>query len=379
MIINDRTAVTAPRRPPLPYHFYVQERLDTFWRRYGTRGRRVLFIFGLGFDPLCVPALGVVADLFRRNSSLHTVCARFTNIHDEHLEENTAYTEECLERIRYTTAGLRGPEFRHFEIEVNMFSESRELVGDSLLIDEFSASCGAGLADYTDIIVDISAFPRALMYALLGWLWKRRGLGQNLFAALTSVPVQPEIEEWGYTIPRYMLGGPEPPKDSNIVWIPVLGGRIERFEYIHDFLRPSDVFPIIPFPAKDPRLGDDIILKAREPLFEKWRVPFTNVMYASGEIPFDVFRKIHDIVRDYTDFRDTLCMVISALSGRSLSLGALLAALWNDIPICHSQPTTYRITPEARDECKLTADTATPMLYWLDGELYDLEPRRKDI
>jgi hypothetical protein len=358
---------------PYPYYFYVQRPLKEFWAQYGTRNRKVLFILGAGFDPRCYQVLRSMATLFNSDAQLDTFCARFTNLKDGHLSENTIYTNECLTEIRAITKTLKATSY-HIECEVGIFSEDGKLVGDELLMKEFRESCAGKLDNYTDIVVDISAFPRTLMFALLGHLWRRRRsrqLKQNLFAVLTESPVQVTIEESGHQKPTFMWGGNKLKRsNARAIWIPVLGGEVRRFEKIYESLRPKDVLPIVPFPAGNPRIGDDILLAARKPLFEKWGVPFTNVMYASGDTPFDVFRKIQDIVVNYKDFPD-ISVVVSALSGRSLSLGVLLAALWSNLFMYHSQPTTYKIDPKERQRLKRVCHQSRETIYWLDGEIYE--------
>ncbi len=357
---------------PSPRYFYVQRPFEQFWSDYDAARRRVLFICGLGFDPRCVSAMKAAARVFRETAErLETVCLRFTNLWDEHVEQNLRYTEDCLEQIRSVTHSLEDPRrFQHVELEVNIFAEDeRRLIGDQLLLSELDDLLADHFSTFTDVVVDISAFPRTLMYSVLGKLWRERSADQNLFAVLTEVKDPPRIDESNYTEPGFMLSD-RPPAGSDIIWIPVLGGRIERFEKIYSFLQPKDVLPIVPFPSRNPRAGDEIILAARQHLFERWDVPFDNVMYASGDVPFDVFRKIEDIVADYRDFKREFAMVVSALSGRSLSLGVLLAALRLDLPICHAQPTTYYISDEERRKLASAAETAQPTLFWLDGQLY---------
>ena len=247
-------------QPILPYHYYVQDNLVTFWDKLGTKNRNILFIFGLGFDPRCVPALRNIGTIFKKDARVKTCCARFTNLFDEQLDENRKNTQDCLNYIRYYTDSMSNENFQHTEIEVNMFSLERELIGEKLLIDEFRECYESELDSFSDIIIDISTFPRSLMYALLGYLWKRRKKSQNLFAVLTEVPSTTIIEESDYITPSYMFENPDNLEDKHVIWIPVLGGRIERFEHIHDFLKPADIFPIIPFPSSNPRSGDQILL-----------------------------------------------------------------------------------------------------------------------
>ena len=358
-----------------PYDIYLRRPLVPFWSNYGVRSRKVLFVFGVGFDPRCIPALRVVGELFSRRAELHTFCTRFTNLRDRQLRENSAYTAECLREIHRILKGLSGRRFRHYEVEVNMFSEQGALIGDRLLLNEFKDCLGAKLGEYTDIIVDISAFPRTLVFALLSYLWHERRKEtpmKNLFAVLTETPLSVTIKEGDHGRPT-MLGENKLDRGASTLWIPVLGGALERFKKIKEYLEPLDIVPIIPFPARLPRAGDDILLAAQN-LFRDWDIPFGNVMYASAENPFDVFRKIQDIVEKYRKvFGPQSAIVVSALSGRSLSLGVLLAALHSELVMCHAQPKSYKIERRMRMQLNSACKNVMPTLYWLDGELYRYE------
>lgn len=361
-----------------PYNIYLRQPLGEFWSEYGSQDRKVLFIFGVGFDPRCIPALREISKLVGNGARLDTFCTRFTNLQDRQLDTNREYTAECLRDIHGILRGLSGNEFRHYEVEVNMFSDRGELIGDRLLLEEFEDCLKGRLEEYTDVIVDISAFPRTLVFALLSLLWRSRP-NMNLFAVLTETPDVPvKIDEYDHGRPT-MLGEIKLNRNARILWIPVLGGAVMRFKKIKGFLEPKgspepiEIVPIIPFPARNPRVGDDILLAAQN-LFRDWDIPFRNVMYASADNPFDVFRKIQDIVEKYRKvFGEQVEIVVSALSGRSLSLGVLLAALHSDLVMCHAQPKSYYIRPSVRKQLKLTCTQVMPTLYWLNGDLYRYE------
>jgi hypothetical protein len=363
-----RTFHTRVERPS-PYFYGVRRPVVDFWRDVSLENRKVLFIFGLGFDPRCVPGMKAMVEAFTSNRQIDTVCARFTNHLDRDLPDNQRYTRESLHSIRSLRRHLDAKGLQHYEIEVNLFKRDGTITGDSRLLEEFEDIYGGSRLDsYTDILVDISAFPRSLIYTLLAHLWRRRRYGQNLYACLTDGGPN-VITVTDFTSPAYWLVG-ERGVEGPKVWIPVLGSDVERFQAIYEFLRPDDVYPIVPFPAANPRSGDDILLSARR-LFDQWDVPFGNVMYASGDVPFDVFRKIHDIVSNYEGLKRDLSIVVTPLAGRTLSLGVLLAALWCDLDVCHVQPTTYTIAENGREALKRWSETAVPTLYWLNGSIYE--------
>jgi len=356
-----------------PYYYHVQTEFERFWSARHVQTRRILFIFGLGFDPRCVPAFRLAARVLSNAERLNTVCLRFKNPLDDNLAENTEGTHDSLKDIDQISWGLNAAKYHHDHLEVNLFDSKGTYDGHKKLVSDFTAEFGNTLRDYTDVVIDISAFPRSLMYALLTRVQEQLTPMQNLFAVLSEVPVPVDIREQGYSDPHYIIppgsrgdgdGGREP-----MIWIPILGGSTERLHNIYTYLSPKEVFPIVPFPTQDPRTGDHIVLRSRK-LFDDWHVPFSNIMYACGDVPFDIYRKIHDIVERYRSFMSTDRMVVSALSGRSLSLGVLLAAWLHNLPVCQIQPKTYKLISPSRDDLKRATARANVTLYWLSGEIY---------
>ena len=355
------------------YHYHVQTDFEQFWASRRCEAKRILFIFGLGFDPRCVPAFRAASKALSRAERFDTLCLRFKNPEDGNLAENTKGTIECLAEIEAICGSLPGARFRHDQLEVNLFDSGGGYDGHRRLVSAFTQAFTESITVYTDIIVDISAFPRSLMYSVLTRLRRDTKPLQNLFAVLSEVSIAVDMQEDGYSDPHYIV----PPSGraatdhptQPVVWIPVLGGAIERLAKIYDYLKPKEVFPIVPFPTRDPRAGDRIVLRSRQ-LFDEWHVPFANIMYACGDVPFDIYRKIHDIVSRYRSFMRTDEMVVSALSGRSLSLGVLLAAWQHDLPVCQIQPKTYRLASPSREELRLAALKASVTLFWLSGEIY---------
>lgn len=353
------------------YNYYVQEEMGDFWLRLGTAQRRALFIFGLGFDPRCVPGIRRFRDLFQNADLATTFCARFTNLHDSNLGENLKGTHDSLSSIRSVRAGFSKSRAKHYEVEVNLFDGDYNAVGDELLIREFDDCLGGSLSEYTDIIVDISAFPRSMMYTLLSHIWNIRAPGQNLFAVITRTSSLVGIEQDSFVDASYIRGDRRVRKFGPHVWLPVLGGDVDRLDTLYEFLRPSAVFPIVPFPERDARRGDEVLLRSRRFVFDKWGVPTDNILYASGAIPWDVMRKIVDFADVQSVARPGMKVAVSGMSGRTLSLGVLVAALWRGLYICHVQPTGYAMTAEARLLAEAECKNAEPRLFWLAGTLYD--------
>lgn len=225
--------------------------------------------------------------------------------------------------------------------QIRMWSEDgRRRVGSRGAAEVFVSP--DELTAYTDILVDISALPRSLympllaklLYLIDGWA---SGPRPNLHVLTSDNPVLDQlITAEGISDDASYLHGfesgieQEATADVPKVWMPILGeGKIGHFERIYDLVSPDEIAPILPFPCANPRRTDDLILEYRPYLFDRLRIEPTNLIYVPEQNPFGVYREITAAVRHYNDALRTLggCkIVISALSSKLLSLGALLAA-----------------------------------------------------
>ena len=152
------------------------------------------------------------------------------------------------------------------------------------------------LAQYTDVIVDVSAMPRtvgltaiAQLIALLDELAQKGGPSVNLHVAVAESVTSDRRHTSGSLSETVMSlvgfsGQLTSESTANIprVWFPVLGeGQAARLERIRAELDPDEICPVIPFPSRDPRRGDRLIEEYRQLLFDDFRVEPTNILYAS--------------------------------------------------------------------------------------------------
>ena len=362
---------TSFREKPF-YNYYVQEDMTDFWKQHRHSHQKVLFICGIGFSPRCTPALKAMVNVIERGSSFTVLCARFINSMDKNLVNNYESALDNLDIIRDAADSV--PDGIRHEIEVNLFDSEEKQIGDAMLIREFDEAVGSQLPHYTDIVVDVSAYPRSMMYTLIGHLWKKRKDEQNLFnlfAVLTQTPGSDPSTPEDFIDISYVQGDKHRRRKGDQVWVPILGEKnILRMDAIYDFLKPVEIFPLVPFPDLNPRRGDSLLTDYRDTIFGKWQVPFENIMYASGTVPWDVFRKLSDFAELHKSKENT-SLVISAMAGRTISIGALLAALHHDLYICHIQPADYIMSPEDRAKILSECERAEITLYWLAGSLYD--------
>ena len=104
--------------------------------------------------------------------------------------------------------------------------------------------------------------------------------------------------------------------------------------------------PVLPFPAVEPRRADALVLEHQTVLFEAFKVRASDFVYSDERNPFDLYRALCRLERDYRSALDTLgptMVVLSAHGSKLLSVGMLLAAYERAIPIAAAAADEYEI------------------------------------
>ena len=132
-----------------------------------------------------------------------------------------------------------------------------------------------------------------------------------------------------------------------VIWAPVVGENASpALSAIRDFLRPDDVFPVLPFPSRDPRRADALLLEYQVELLDAFRVDPGNIIYADERNPFDLYRTLSRLqanLRLAFGGLDSTTLAVSTHSSKLLSLGVLLAAYENELPVIAAPPMDYEM------------------------------------
>jgi hypothetical protein len=142
----------------------------------------------------------------------------------------------------------------------------------------------------------------------------------------------------------------------------------DQLAAIYDLVKPDEICPVLPSPSLNSRRGDDLVLEYQDFLFDQLRVEPRNFIYASERNPFEAYRQIRQTIEQYRDTLGPLGgskFVLSALSSKLLSVGALLVAyelrsVKIDVGIAHVDCHGYVI------------DAAATPAPWPSGELFGL-------
>jgi hypothetical protein len=271
---------------------------------------------------------------------------------------------------------------------ITIWDERQKRIGSRIagsLFTDFES-----LSRYTDIVIDISSIPRDIYFPLIGNVMTlvdaahASGAGErrvNVHVCVAEDPmldsliVEQGIDEAASWIHGFS-GGIDREATANLprVWIPLLGENQDiQIERISELVKPDETCPALPSPARNPRRGDNLVQTYHTLLFDRLQVDPRNFLYVSETNPFEVYRQIRKVVFHYRKVLEPLggCKVIlSSLSSKLLSLGALLVAyeLIGEVGVAHvgAEGFVMRGHPDGRPL------PSRPELFslWLDGECY---------
>lgn len=341
---------------------------DEVWSR--LREEPLLFVAGSGFDPRALAVLERLAAATARpiDGLVLELPEDATDLAVRPLAQaNGARIEEVVQASGGQLRVQALPDYH----------DSRSL---GRLISRNFQQCGI-LDAYAEVVLEISAMPRSVFFPLIRGVLERAHLpsdhaqhwGGDLHVAVCENPEADEnVLEEG-TTPMAPIGGfaqthGETP--ATTIWVPVLGERASaRVKVLYEQLEPDETCPVLPWPARDPRRGDGLILEYRRLLFEEIRLEPRNVIHAAERNPFDLYRTLGALHERYLQSLSPLGsvgMVLSSHSSKLLSVGVLLTAYEHDLVVQHVSPGRYGLhegTDGLRDRDEIYD-------LWLTGEPY---------
>ena len=159
------------------------------------------------------------------------------------------------------------------------------------------------------------------------------------------------------------------------LWLPQLtreAGTIEVLRRIHQWVNPHAVCPILPFPAFDPRLPDELLQHHIEGVEHGWNVDAADLIFADEKSPLDLYRTILRIddarSRVFSKVGRSL-LILSPLGSKALAIGALMAAYERNFPVVYVESTGYRLEGIAANSCGVRRQGEI-IHVWLAGDAY---------
>jgi len=324
---------------------------------------RALLVCGAGFDPRTL-------DVPRRVA--------------EHLSDIDVLALELAPPGSHDTADAAAEQ--HQDELKNLFGRRLTLVPRVTATDPSSQSAKLtrglvrdhGLLDYDTVLLDMSGLPSMVSFAILQLLLTQaqqqaQQFAGNLLAIASEDPFTDsrifasELDE-----PETLAGFPGLDEAAGTtIWVPVLGrSSVDELRALSVFLNPGEVCAVVPFPAGNPRIGDDLLLEHRQLLFDELELEPRNVFYASESNPFDLYRQLVHLADRYRQALKPLgstSVVVSEHTSKMLGLGVVLAAHEQKLTVAHARPMSYRLEGSRVDaERETNISTA-----WLLGSPYD--------
>ncbi|NAS30388.1 hypothetical protein GTQ40_05350 [Flavobacteriaceae bacterium R38] len=369
-----------------PHIMFNDEAINNFWKEhFSNKEHKLLFVLGKGFDVRMNIALSRLVDSCPnlnmncliiefdegKNSSSH----KYQKFIDENmLEFNQLINEEDL-----------------ISKKINIWSKTgkgRRVVGDKKASDIFKDYLD--IEKYSDIIVDISSLPRGIYFSLIGKILalidSKPQSVHNLFVTVAeNVKIDELIQESAIEDDLAYLHGfggeieLESEKEKPLIWFPVLGEKKDTHirkgadKITEDKNRLYEICPVLPFPSKNPRRSDSLLIEYHELLFDSLDIESQNIMYITERDPFQAYIELSKAINNYKESLDIIngCKIaISTFSSKLLSIGSLLVAYENQdfVGIMNVNSGGYNILDQ--DKIKKMKKNSELFVTWLTGNPY---------
>jgi hypothetical protein len=345
-----------------------QEAMDFVEQYFADKTRRILLIGGAGFDPRSA----VVSEALARVAKIQS--AIFVR------EERSNPLQSLLDRANANVLRLEQaiPGCQVLPIEI-FDAQDGAVVGAKRLIRLIAPlieECAP-----TDILLDLSAFSIGISFPLVRFVFGKHGLkpgGPNVHLFVTEDPaldtaIIADHTDHAMYVPGFNGNAVlDAQSQTTRLWIPQLvEGRNDALRRIHQFVGAGETCPILPFPARNLRRGDELLDCFISEVSDAWEVDPRNYIYAAEREPVDLYRtllRLDDARKRVYENHGGSMLVLSPIGSKVLALGALLAALERDFPVAYLESISY--TPR-EDNCS-PAPTSWPLVHlWLSGDAYD--------
>lgn len=339
--------------------------LNELWRHCGHK--RTLVVVGAGFDPRTAIAYEHIATVAPQAPDLMVIGL-------DALETNPATNAMAtanLSRLEAAAAGCGATLTLRDGDAPNAQSAGMVIARD------FFADNPMG--DYEQIVVDVSALPRSVFFPLVRGVLQLYDLGRwtgDLHVIASDNPAIDALVAGEGAQPADAIAGfaDHTPAQERVtrIWVPVLGeNEAARLDALYEDIGPSEICPVLPFPAADPRRDDDLLHDYRQLLFDRASIEPRNFIYAAEANPYDLYRTLTELNGRYRRALKPLGetrMILSVHSSKLLSVGALLVAYEQSLEVRHVSPARYGTT----DLVALAEGPSAALVVdlWLTGEPY---------
>lgn len=319
-------------------------------RFLGVDDRQVVLLGGAGFDPRSTQ---IAATLARHIAKLSALFIREERPGLRHGELRDR-ADGNADRVRDLISDCGFASF-------SVFANDGAVIGGREVAKLIASRSWKGISD---VVVDVSALSKGVAFplvrCLLDTLDQHRLPANVHLMVFEDARLDQSIGEIGCDRASMMSGfegtwGLDSSRDAAKLWLPqLIKGQHSILDRLHRFLAPNDVSPIdvcpiLPFPAENPRLPDELIEEYRNELMSNWSVEPRDIVYAHQRDPLDLYRTILRIddarQRVFREVGGSMTL-LSPLGSKVLAIGALMAALDRDFPVAYVESIDYDVKPE---------------------------------
>ncbi|HEY5592592.1 MAG TPA: hypothetical protein VIK55_16450 [Paludibacter sp.] len=310
-----------------------------FWENYLSEGKRdILFIMGMGFDPRTNLGIKTIYSI-KSEGIKSTVVLQYYIQKEDIGTQNDPHVQVHLTELTDFLEAKSLPIFTEKNI-VQRSDDNKSIAS----INATQSFTEADFIDYSDVIVDISAMPRGIFLPLLNKLmivisdWNLNcdpANKKNLHVIVTeNADLDSKIHDRGEAedgIFIHSLGVTDTSKTKQHkeVWIVLIGeGQTKQYDKIRKDIDPAEICPVLPFPSKDLKRADRLIIEYQDLLFNDESFDPKNIIYAHEENPFQVYRLMRRAILRYHESLSILSgckIIVSVFSSKLLTIGAFLA------------------------------------------------------
>lgn len=352
--------------------------VHSLWdRMFGSRKSRILYITGRGFDTRAVHTLKEFAKSLSANShfveSAELLLVSFEGY--ELTQELKDQTEKNAQEIETVFSQFGSTH----SLSITSSAHGEDDITPATVLKMGIDGVLAKVQKQTDIILDVSSLPRVAYLSLLTGLLQKLVQNKNSASALSAsginlqllVAEDPSLDAQiksedpnndlvmipGYSSALYA----ESMKDWPTVWFPVLGeGRTGQLSKVLSGIPDNaEICPVLPHPSSDPRRADRLLLEYKAPLFDGYRTPTSNIIYAHEANPFEVYRQLRDAMARYRKSLELMggCrLFVTPLGSKLMTLGVGLACFEMrtddvednySVAIPYAEPTRYTVSVDS--------------------------------
>jgi hypothetical protein len=361
-----------------------------FWRSYLCESNRdILFIMGMGFDPRTNVGIKTIYSI-KSQGLKSTVILRYYKQTEDIGNQNHPLVQKHLMEL---TDFLNSEALTDFtERNIIQRSEDNKSIASISATQSFNED---DLKNYSDIIVDISAMPRGiflplinkLMIVISDWNSTCDSLNKkNLHVIVTENPdLDAKIQDRGEAEDGIFIHGisvtdTAKTKSHKEVWIALIGeGQTKQYDIIRKDIDPAEICPVLPFPSKDLKRTDKLIIEYQDLLFNDGSFDPKNIIYAHEENPFQVYRLMRKAIIRYDESLSILSgckIIVSVFSSKLLTIGAFLAVYearvnGKNAGIKHVESLGYEFEKNAENEMEDILKRNNLVELWLVGNPYE--------